>query len=184
MTHALKGRKQTPEHIARRAEAWQKSTARAKASAHFTALNAARAGTTHSEETKTKMSAAHMGKQHALGTVRDDAFKRKLSDYWAANPTKHPRYIDGRGRERSEKRATHASSLDYRIWRNAVFSRDDWTCQHCKVRGGVLHADHIKPYATHPDLRLDVDNGRTLCPPCHRKTDTYGRSGAKNNATA
>jgi 5-methylcytosine-specific restriction endonuclease McrA len=44
----------------------------------------------------------------------------------------------------------------------------------------VLQADHIKPFAHHPELRFDVNNGRTLCVPCHRKTDTYGgRSRAK-----
>lgn len=66
------------------------------------------------------------------------------------------------------------SSAAYSNWRTAVFERDDYTCQMCGQRGGKLNADHIKPFATHPDLRFDIDNGRTLCEPCHRKTDTYG----------
>ena len=61
-----------------------------------------------------------------------------------------------------------------RAWRLAVFERDDWTCQICGARGAELNADHIKPFALFPELRFDVDNGRTLCVPCHRKTDTYG----------
>jgi hypothetical protein len=60
------------------------------------------------------------------------------------------------------------------VWRTAVFQRDDYTCQMCGQRGGRLQADHIKPYATYPDLRWDVSNGRTLCVPCHKKTPTYG----------
>ncbi len=65
------------------------------------------------------------------------------------------------------------SSAAYQEWRLAVFTRDDYTCQHCQVRGVVLHADHIKPFAYYPELRLDVNNGRTLCVECHKKTDTY-----------
>ncbi len=61
----------------------------------------------------------------------------------------------------------------YRNWRTAVFQRDDYTCQFCKKRGGKLQADHIKPFAYFPELRLDINNGRTLCVACHMETDTY-----------
>lgn len=60
------------------------------------------------------------------------------------------------------------TSLEYAIWRDAVFARDDHTCVRCDKRGGDMHADHIQPFATHPELRFEVANGRTLCPPCHR----------------
>lgn len=65
------------------------------------------------------------------------------------------------------------SSLPYKLWREAVFTRDNFTCQMCWQRGGMLHADHIKPFAYFQHLRFDVSNGRTLCVACHRKTDTY-----------
>ena len=69
-------------------------------------------------------------------------------------------------------------SLQYRLWREAVFRRDDWTCQACGVKSGqgkkvILHADHIKPFAYYPELRFEITNGRTLCRSCHAKTDTY-----------
>lgn len=75
------------------------------------------------------------------------------------------------------------TSREYARWRKAVFERDDYTCQSCGTRGGELHADHIKSFADHPDLRLDINNGRTLCAPCHRKTPNYaGRGRARKSS--
>jgi hypothetical protein len=65
-------------------------------------------------------------------------------------------------------------SLEYKLWRKAVFDRDKYTCVWCgDNRGGNLEADHIKPFAYYPELRFAIDNGRTLCHECHTKTETY-----------
>ena len=66
-------------------------------------------------------------------------------------------------------------SFKYKQWRKSVFERDNYTCQDCGRRGGELNADHIKPFALFPELRFDLDNGRTLCIDCHKKTGTWGR---------
>jgi 5-methylcytosine-specific restriction endonuclease McrA len=60
---------------------------------------------------------------------------------------------------------------EYITWRNSVLARDHYRCQDCgrqcaKYERG-LSAHHIKSYAGHPELRLDVANGVTLCRACH-----------------
>lgn len=55
-----------------------------------------------------------------------------------------------------------------------VFERDDYTCQLCGIRGGVLQVDHIKSWADYVELRFNMENCRTLCVSCHYQI-TYGR---------
>jgi 5-methylcytosine-specific restriction endonuclease McrA len=64
-------------------------------------------------------------------------------------------------------------SKKYSEWRKSVFERDNYTCVFCGQRGGQLNADHIKPFSQFPELRFELSNGRTLCVPCHKTTDTY-----------
>ena len=66
------------------------------------------------------------------------------------------------------------NSLEYEEWRKACMERDLYTCQDCEEIGGELQVDHIKPFALHPELRFDLNNGRTLCKNCHLKTNTWG----------
>lgn len=65
------------------------------------------------------------------------------------------------------------ASIPYKQWRMAVFERDHFTCVMCGFRSRYhgrgkcdIRADHIKPFHQYPELRFDVDNGRTLCVPC------------------
>ena len=75
------------------------------------------------------------------------------------------------------------TSIEYKLWREAVFKRDDYTCIWCFQKGVYLEADHIKSFAHHPELRFAIDNGRTLCKDCHETTDTYkGRNNRNKNS--
>lgn len=65
-------------------------------------------------------------------------------------------------------------NADYCDWRKSVYERDNYTCQKCGQRGGNLNAHHIKPYIDYPDLRLDLDNGITLCEDCHKEEHRIG----------
>ena len=60
------------------------------------------------------------------------------------------------------------NSTQYKQWRDAVFARDNYTCQSCGQRGGRLNAHHISAWAKDKDRRLDISNGITLCSCCHR----------------
>lgn len=120
-----------------------------------------------SEETKRKISEGNRGKKHTL-EVRlrlSEMKKGEKSNLWKGGITPINRAI--------------RSSLEYRLWREAIFKRDSWTCVWCYQKGGYLQADHIKRFSDYPELRFDLNNGRTLCIDCHKKTHTYG-VGRKN----
>jgi 5-methylcytosine-specific restriction endonuclease McrA len=57
----------------------------------------------------------------------------------------------------------------------------DPLCEECERQGKVTPATevhHIKPIATHPELRLDWDNLMSICRDCHDKLEP-GRQGSK-----
>ena len=141
-------------------------------------------GRTFSKETRRKLSNAHKGlefsKEHRKklseshkGITLSIETRRKLSGEnnhgWKGGITPINQAI--------------RASLEYKLWREAVFRRDNFICIWCGVKGGwskelkkqvKLNADHIKPFSLFPELRFAIDNGRTLCIDCHKKTDTYG----------
>ena len=110
---------------------------------------------------------SNKGKKQSSKTKR----KRSKSIKGIFAGDKHPNWKGGITPER--KRLYR--SPEYQFWRTSVFERDNYTCVWCGKNGIQLNADHIKPWASYPELRFDIDNGRTLCEPCHRKTDTYCR---------
>ena len=72
--------------------------------------------------------------------------------------------------------------IEQKLWREAIFVRDEHTCVLCGAKNTYLNADHVKPFALFPELRLSLDNGRTLCVPCHEQTDTYkGRTRSRRS---
>jgi hypothetical protein len=125
-----------------------------------------------SAQSRRKLSASRMG-QPAWNRGRRGPFKNMNTTGLAK----------GRGWNRgirkpedqcsSPRNARIRRSAEYDLWRRSVFYRDGFKCIWCGTKR-ELQADHIKPFAYFPELRFAIDNGRTLCKPCHKTTDTYG----------
>lgn len=65
-----------------------------------------------------------------------------------------------------EERFIERSYSEYAEWRKAVYERDGYTCRVCSSKKTAI-AHHLENYADNPELRLDVNNGITLCKDCH-----------------
>lgn len=118
-----------------------------------------------SEETKRKMS---LSKRGVIRPPFTNEWREKLRQ--AKVGSKHPNWKGGI----TPISLMIRGSREYKLWRKAVYERDNYTCQICTARGVKVHADHIKSFALFPELRFAIDNGRTLCVGCHKKTDTFG----------
>ena len=157
-------------------------------------------GKNHSNETKKKMSLSAMDNKSFSGHKHTDEWKEKMSKprphmrgrpswnkgkkglqkAWnkgIPNPKirgeNNPNWKGGISRVQDKIR----NSLEYKEWRETVFLRDNNACVLCGIQGDInspyLHADHIKSFAHHPELRTEVTNGRVLCRNCHCQTDSY-----------
>lgn len=93
------------------------------------------------------------------GIVENRLTKKQMLAFLLIKPD-----VDRERRDAMEGRNTE----QYKVWRRAVFERDDFTCKSCGARGCKINAHHIKSYAYYPELRVDVGNGITLCVSCHK----------------
>lgn len=130
-----------------------------------------------SEETKRKISETEKGKkvffskEHkkklskaGKGRIFSEEHKRNIKKA-VRRGEDHPNYIDGRTSENQRIR----KSIEYRLWREAVFARDNWTCQKTRKKGIRLEVHHIKNFADYPELRTSIENGATLSKESHQK---------------
>lgn len=127
-------------------------------------------------ETRLKIRKAHLGMKHSFLT------RQKISEVQKGKSLSidHRRKLGLAGDKNPSWKGGVSSlskrvrnSIEYKLWRESVFKRDNWSCLECGSRGVYLHAHHIKPFSLFPELRFAIDNGATLCVPCHEKTPTY-----------
>jgi len=100
---------------------------------------------------------------------RDKMIKSKKISPLVPRGVKHHAWKGGVTPEHNRLRG----SLEYIIWRNEVYKRDNWTCRICGIhcQKGNIVAHHIKKFSNFPELRFLVENGLTLCRKCHIKIE-------------
>jgi len=88
---------------------------------------------------------------------RECAFKAMIGE-------KAAQWKDGKSLLRDRARL----SPQLKIWRLAVYKRDNHTCQQCGAKG-MIHAHHKIEWAQDESQRFIISNGITLCVDCHGK---------------
>lgn len=131
------------------------------------------------DEQRKKITKSLLGNKHSLGIKYSEERKKRISEISKKKAPRGEKCHLWRGGISPINKLIRASAK-YKEWRKAVFKRDNYTCVWCGDNtGGNLNADHIKQFAYYPELRFELSNGRTLCEPCHKKTDTYLHKGIK-----
>lgn len=192
------GRKHSPEHIEKVAQA-HRGTHPNKESRIKMSL--AQIGRKHSKETKNKIGLANKGRVFSLETRKKMSDFRKGTHHSLETIEKMRNIKRGKkfSKETREKigfihrgSKSHLwkggvtpinfkirNSLDYTLWRESVFIRDNYICQKYKISGGKLVAHHIQNFAQYPELRFAIDNGITLSKKAHK--EFHKKYGKKNN---
>lgn len=134
-------------------------------------------GKTRSVEDRQKMSLAKLGKKRG---PHSEEHRRKISE--AQKGARAPNWQGGITEQNRSLRIAVSHTLEYRLWRNDIYVRDDYTCQACFAKGGRLHAHHKKSFriialehkldsvraALACQELWDRNNGLTLCKACHK----------------
>ena len=142
-------------------------------------LNNPMYGKRRSLEARRKTSIANKGNIKCawnLGKKWSIKHRMKLSEIQKQRVLKgkHNFWKGGIDKAKHSERYALMKTMEYKLWREAIFKKDNFTCQMCNQYGGYLEADHIKSWNLYPELRFAIDNGRTLCRSCHQTTDTWG----------
>ena len=138
----------------------------------------------HSKEcrkkARPKISEAMMGNKNGSFISKEARMKRNERMKGENNPARRPEVrqkLKGKNNPNWKGGITSENRLkrekfEYHQWRLSVFERDKFLCQmpDCDKIGRYLNAHHIKRWIEFPDLRLDINNGITLCRKCHNKT--------------
>lgn len=132
---------------------------------HFKKGVKVRLGEKHTEESKKKMSKSKKGIDNSY------ILREYHKKHGYKRGEKHHCWKGG-----VDESSNWRGRIEWKLWREAVFLRDDFTCQKCLEKGGRLHPHHIKTFKENIDCRFAIDNGITFCEKCHRLFHkTYGR---------
>jgi len=115
----------------------------------------------------------YRGESHwSTGTKFSDEHRRRMSD-----AQKGELGHNWQGGKKSERELIR-KSLEYKMWRESVFERDNYTCQNCLSRNGNgkkvnLEAHHWLPFHMYVSGRFEINNGHTLCVDCHNDFHSF-----------
>lgn len=115
------------------------------------------------EVTKEKCRISKLGNHYKLGYKCSEDTRRRMAEI-----RRGPKSHLWKGGIYSKNEAARRN-IEVRLWREAVFARDNWVCQKCEVKGGTLNAHHVKNFSQYPDLRISIGNGITFCKECHKE---------------
>ncbi len=137
--------------------------------------NKIRLGTTQSEKSNRNRSKTLKGNTHGFQIGQPSVFKGKKRENLRGK--NHWNWKNGSSAEAK----VFKSRIEYKLWRESVFARDNWTCQKCGKRGGIeIHPHHIRNFAECLELRTSIENGITFCKKCH---DLFHKKYGKKNNT-
>ena|SRR3990167_8405501 len=105
------------------------------------------------------------GKKLSVEHIAKIQAKRKGQALPSIRGFKHPNWKGGTTKPNRLAR----KSIGFKTWREEVFTKDNHTCQKCKIRGGDLHPHHIENFADNLELRYVLSNGITLHKKCHKE---------------
>lgn len=117
----------------------------------------------HTEEAKRRISLSGVGNEYAKGKKHTEATKKRIGD--ALRGENNSRWIPIR--TVAMERHALRNSQEWKVWRGLVFERDLYTCQDCGDSGVYIEAHHITPLRLDRSRVTDINNGITLCRPCH-----------------
>jgi hypothetical protein len=123
---------------------------------HKRKISESKKGKPRSEETKNKLSNSKLGKPIP-----------HLKIYQFKKGHKPSNFIDGTSRSRQ---------YQFEEWKKIaryVYQRDNYTCQTCGKKGGLLNAHHKIPWAI--SKNDNPNNLITLCVECHAKIHAKNR---------
>lgn len=120
-----------------------------------------------SKETKAKISEKMKGKKNALGYKYSIEERKIISE--SRKGKNGSNWQGGISQKNRTERQNVMSTIEYTLWREAVFARDNWTDQKTGLKGGKLVAHHIQNYADYPELRTSIENGITLSVESHKE---------------
>jgi len=129
-----------------------------------------------SAEARRKMSESHKGMRYSKERNKKVSESRKkiMTEELKERISKSESGKNHWNWEGGQKRYKHSCiARQYKKWRLAVFTKDNFTCVNCQKVGGYLIAHHAKGWAKYPKLRYKINNGITLCKNCHSLTDNY-----------